>query len=231
MSLVKLDLPNKLFHFNLNWLNHLKLTVFISIIGSTCLSMADESRWQFSLDLGYSLASVVAIVGNGTQAGLGYTPTYSLDYSGVVAGGISFQKWPKNDRGYFMGLTYEPTRTYSSGNFNTATMTIENGQIGSTTQILDGYIGVGYRWNICYIPIGLAVGGWTFQPATGSNLNGVSVTGVDAYVGLGWRFFEHLSLEVSDRILFATSSFKTSSASENDVFEISDLVLALKVLF
>ena len=195
----------------------------VLMFSQICFSAND---WKFGIGVGYSPNYLVSLSGSGIASGTPYSATYSLQYAATTSLELDFRKLNKNSWGWVSGFEYEPERA----------LTVINGiSAGSSSvskyQTTFLHIGAAYRWDIFYIPFGLAYGLTKFTPAPSFSGTGTAENGVGAFFGFGWYLGEDFAIEYVSRS--ATTSLKMVSGanSENTSGVLGSALLNLKYFF
>lgn len=203
---------------------------FVCFFSQVCFSAGGGGDWKFGIGLGTSLNYLVALSGTGVSAGTPYFTTQTFQHEAATSIALDFRSLNRNSWGMIGGLEYETARalTKFTANGLNGTVTSANAFKFQTHFI---HFGTAYRWDIFYIPLGLAYGLTKFTPATGATYTGTAENGMGAYIGMGWYVNDNFVIEYVSRSATTTLKLVAGADNETTTGTIGSALLGVKYFF
>lgn len=193
-------------------------------------AIAADATWSFGFHIGYSPTYFAMMDITGTQGSTPYSDSYLMEFEGSPEFGIDILKMPKNDWGFIFAAEGGGSRKLTKLiDKNNQTYTPQPGQDVTTFQT--GFIRIGavYRWDIAYIPVGLAYGVTAMTMPSSGTLEVKGGPGM--FFGIGWNFNETIAIEYIGRSALTQYTYKQGTNTENGTGVIGANLLNLKILF
>jgi|GEM_PF-5097743 len=204
------------------------ISILFFLFSQICFS-ASTGDWKLGIGLGISPNYLVTLTGSGVSAGSPYVRTYNLEYSSATSIAFDFRKLSTNSWGMLGGFEYEAERSITKSMVNFLPVSTS----GDTSKFQTSFLhyGAAYRWDIFYIPFGLAYGFTKFIPDDNTLGTATASNGLGGYFGFGWYINDKFVIEYVSRSTLTTLTFANGANTESTTGAIGSALLGVKYFF